>query len=158
MLFIHRHADGQTIACACRGKHDFVYAALNHGIQQPDSIDHIVSKIFPGFCHRLANIGIGSEVHDRIDLIFVKCLLQQISVGKVAFHQRAPLHCPTMTIFEIIECNRCISSPGQRLARMTPNISSTASYKYVHKSLMFMSFNHMGNYSLFQKISSTACP
>src|SRR5262249_21292116 len=76
--------------------------------------------------NRFPNIGISSEMHYRSWLVRLKSRNQPLPIDEIALDQRSPADRLAMPARQIIENNRMVSGPRQRLAYMAPHIPCSA--------------------------------
>ena len=66
-VFRDRHLCRRSVYRAGGGKHEFLDAGIQRGVQKRQCALHVVSKILPGIGGRLADVGVRSEVHHCLD-------------------------------------------------------------------------------------------
>jgi hypothetical protein len=81
-------------------------------------------KVFPGIHNRLPNIGVGREVHDRIDALHH--LSQLLAIRNVSEDQLEALSQKTVTGREVVINDDLISLPPQQPRGVTTDVACSA--------------------------------
>jgi len=76
--------------------------------------------------HRLADVGIPGELHDRPDDMIAQDIPDELHVAQIALDERAPAHCRPVTVDEIVQRNGRMACRRQCLARAAADISGAA--------------------------------
>jgi len=126
MQLIKRKAQRIAIGGAGRGEDDVTNSGGAHGIQKAQAVDDVVAKVFLRLSHRLADIGAGREMHDRVNLLLAQHTRHEIRISDISPHQRAPANRPFIAGAEVIDHDWKVPGARERLAGMTSDIAGAA--------------------------------
>ncbi len=104
---------------------------LHQRIEKLNGVEHIVGIILQGDFNGLPYICIGRKMHDRIDMVFFKAILQVGRIADISPVKITPLYKFPVSINEIVDGDRAMALPVQFLTAVRPDISGPAGYKYV---------------------------
>ena len=121
-----RLAGARAVGGAGAGEDDPADAVRAHRIQQAKRADDVVAVVEPRIEHRLADIGEGGEVDDRVRTMRRQHLGEAVGVEQVAALERAPLHRMGEAAREVVVGDRRVAGPRQRLAGVRADVARPA--------------------------------
>ena len=102
-----------------------------HGIQQLNAVENIVDIILHGNFYGFTHIGIRRKMHDGIDSIFCKAILQVLRITDIAPVKFAPFYSLPVTVDEVVKGDGVVALKIQLFAAVGPDISGSAGNQYI---------------------------
>jgi hypothetical protein len=126
--FIERHAIGDAKGRAGGGEDEFFHAELDGHIEEVDARGDIVTKIFSGICHRLADEGVGGKVHNGFGFRLLEGVAEHRAVTEIALIEIRPsIESFAVALAEIIENSDFIAAVEKFFYADTSDVSGAAS-------------------------------
>ena len=75
----------------------------HQGIQELDTVEDIIDIVLHRKFYGLAHIGICREMHDRINPIFSKTVLDVIRIAEIPLVKITPFDCFPVSVDEVVE-------------------------------------------------------
>ena len=134
-VFRDRDLGGFAVNRTTGRKHEIPDPVVDGRIQQRKRARNIVREILSRILHRLADVGVCREMHDRIGT--VEYGVESGPVGYVAQHQFKTVSEKPVPGRKIVIDNNLIPGPPQRPRRMTADITRAAGNENGHGKLPF---------------------
>src|SRR5690606_6887847 len=107
-----------------------VYAGLNRGFQQIQSIAEVLAEVEIRVLHRFADQRIGREMHDRADRPASEYVAERLPVFEIPFNELRPLwYRLAMATAEIVKDANLIASRQELLGADAADVAGAAGDK-----------------------------
>ena len=103
------------------------HAGINGGIEQGEGISDIVPEIFARVGNGFSDVGVSSEVHDRIDA--GEDAVEFGLIADITFDEFKALGEATEAGRKIVVDDDVVASPPQRTRGMTPDVTCASYYE-----------------------------
>lgn len=97
-----------------------------HGVEQHQRGGDVVVIVLGRVDHGFAHLNEGGEVHDAIELMFTKDLIEQRGVTDIALYELTTQHRIPMPVGEIIQGHHPMPLLQQHLHHVRANVARTA--------------------------------
>ena len=126
-VFSDGNPGGNAVDGASGRKYESFHAGIERGVEKSESSFYIVVKIFARILHALADLGIGSEVHDASDAI--ERARELGSVGDGGFDKFKTFCEKTMATGEIVVNEYVVTVTAQSMRGVRADIAGSADYQ-----------------------------
>ena len=133
----HGQGLGFAIGCASGGEDKFLYAIVEHGLEEAEGRDEVILVVFTGLGDGFSHISEGREMHDEFDTLIAKDLADRFGIAEVAvikgngFVNRRPV-----PEYEIVEHDGFMPCGLQLTHTMTSDVAGSSNNEYFHINLI----------------------
>ena len=126
--FVERHPVGNAEGRAGGGEDEFFHARFDSHVEEVDAGGDIVSEIFRGIGHRLADEGVGGEVHDGLRFCLFEGVAEDRAIAEVALVEvGARVDRFGVALAEIVEHRDLVAAIEKFLDANTADVTGAAS-------------------------------
>ncbi len=129
--------DGHLLRCAVgragRGEDEFFYPGAEHAAQQVQGGGDVVEIVFERVGHALADVGVGREVHDELNLLLPEDFADLLLIAKIGgIEGDIGRHRRPVPEDQIVEHDRPVAGGKELPDTMTSDVTGAANDKNVH--------------------------
>jgi len=133
-LVVPDHRERQPAGRQLEEEHHVLDAGIDHGVQQVETVHHVVAKVLARLGHRLPDVGATGEVDHSLRLIFTEGLLDRRLVTEIPLHKRPPADRPTVPCLEVVKNHRFDAGGSEAFGSGAADVACSADDQDTHNT------------------------
>ena len=107
-----------------------LHVVAQHGIEEVQRVGDVVLIVFLWVLDGFSDVRIGAKMHDRVDVVFFKDLIETRRIRQIAFFKMPPFHGFAVSVYEVVEYDRVLAELVEVFVHMAADIAGAACDKY----------------------------